>query len=444
MKSAKKNMPIVISDEHNEIKIYTTVGRNGPLYQMSFYRAGLRQRKSFADLNEAKREARMQLGQLAGERMQSRNLSSVEMESYTVATRTLEATGVPLHVCAELFSESYRVLKGRSILDAAKYYMKHYDPERPRKPLRELVLEFVESRKSNTVSEKYLISCRTTLRILLRAFGQRPLDDIDPASLDQMMEAHSSCNRSRNSYRIILVCFGNYLKKRGYLPSNKPTAFERMTTWRNEIKPVSIYTPEEMQKLLSRAHPGLLPFITIGAFAGLRSAEICRLDWSNVHFDRGFIECDAGMTKTRSRRLVPISDNLRAWLEPISQPKGRVVQYFDIGSSICPFYRKIGFSWKRNALRHSYISYRLALMPDTARVALECGNSPDVIFKFYRELVVPEQARAWFNLMPNAGYPANAPYYKRAAVGKKRVWLNPVVPRMKHDVLLEDSAAVAA
>ena len=81
MKKTKKNPPVVISDEHNEIKIYTTVGRAGPLYQISYYQLGERQRKSFADLNEAKRESRMILGRLAGERVQSRNLSASDRKS---------------------------------------------------------------------------------------------------------------------------------------------------------------------------------------------------------------------------------------------------------------------------------------------------------------------------------------------------------------------------
>ena len=48
MKRSKKNPPIVISDENNEIKIYTSSGRSGPLYQLSYYRAGVRHRKTFA------------------------------------------------------------------------------------------------------------------------------------------------------------------------------------------------------------------------------------------------------------------------------------------------------------------------------------------------------------------------------------------------------------
>ena len=50
------------------------------------------------------------------------------------------------------------------------------------------------------------------------------------------------------------------------------------------------------------------------------------------------------------------------------------------------------FSWVKNGLRHSFISYRLAILNDTARVALEAGNSAKVIFAPYRDLVTPEQA----------------------------------------------------
>lgn len=77
----KKTAPLVISDEQNEVKIYTVKGRAGSHYQLSYYRAGERQRRTFADLNEAKREARMQLGLLAGERIQARNLTPMEMEN---------------------------------------------------------------------------------------------------------------------------------------------------------------------------------------------------------------------------------------------------------------------------------------------------------------------------------------------------------------------------
>jgi hypothetical protein len=33
-------------------------------------------------------------------------------------------------------------------------------------------------------------------------------------------------------------------------------------------------------------------------------------------------------------------------------------------------------------------------------VALEAGNSPEMIFEHYRELVQPKQAKEWFGIVP--------------------------------------------
>ena len=68
----------------------------------------------------------------------------------------------------------------------------------------------------------------------------------------------------------------------------------------------------------------MLPFWAIGAFAGLRRAEIERLTWSEVDFDADVIEVKASKSKTASRRLVTIQPNLREWLAPYRTRIGRV------------------------------------------------------------------------------------------------------------------------
>jgi hypothetical protein len=35
------------------------------------------------------------------------------------------------------------------------------------------------------------------------------------------------------------------------------------------------------------------------------------------------------------------------------------------------------------------------------RVALEAGNSPQMIFRHYRELATPDQAKTWFAIVPS-------------------------------------------
>jgi hypothetical protein len=101
---------------------------------------------------------------------------------------------------------------------------------------------------------------------------------------------------------------------------------------------------------------------------------------------------------------VPISDNLARWLAISPRNAERVWRhskaYFFEAMRNAASDAKI--KWKQNALRHSFISYRLAEIQDVNRVALEAGNSPQMIFRHYRELATPEQARSWFAISPNA------------------------------------------
>ena len=65
--------------------------------------------------------------------------------------------------------------------------------------------------------------------------------------------------------------------------------------------------------------------------------------------------------------------------------------------------RALQMEWPRNVLRHSFISYRLAVVKSADQVALEAGNSPSIIFKHYRELATVEQAEEWFGILPKDG-----------------------------------------
>jgi integrase len=76
-----------------------------------------------------------------------------------------------------------------------------------------------------------------------------------------------------------------------------------------------IFTPEQFAKILHAAPPSLIPILAIGGFAGMRKAEMDRLDWNAVDLERKMIEVRAGQAKTASRRIIPISDNLLGWLK---------------------------------------------------------------------------------------------------------------------------------
>ena len=165
---------------------------------------------------------------------------------------------------------------------------------------------------------------------------------------------------------------------------------------------VEVFTPTQINKLLAAASPDFLPSLAIGAFAGLRSAEIERLEWSDLRMAEKSIVVGASKAKTASRRIVSLADNLAVWLAPYAGQSG-----FVWGGSHEAFYdaqqttaAASMVKWKANALRHSYASYRFAQTSDAGRVAGELGNSAAVVHKHYRELVKTSDAERWFAARP--------------------------------------------
>jgi integrase len=92
--------------------------------------------------------------------------------------------------------------------------------------------------------------------------------------------------------------------------------------------PPEILSVDELRELLNKAAalaPDILPMLTIGAFAGLRDAEIKRLDWGEVNLVRSLIEVKGSKAKSARRRIFEMPPNLAVWLRPYSGLKGSMV-----------------------------------------------------------------------------------------------------------------------
>jgi site-specific recombinase XerC len=91
-------------------------------------------------------------------------------------------------------------------------------------------------------------------------------------------------------------------------------------------RPPGILTPEHAAALLAESKDNdLLAFHTIGVFAGLRVAEIKALDWKDVDLAGGFIHVGAKISKTCSRRLVPILIICGFGCSPVAANRGQLL-----------------------------------------------------------------------------------------------------------------------
>ena len=393
--------PIEISNGRDTVKIYGFTSRGRPCYQLAFYRAGLRERRTFSDKEAAKREAKAILCQLASTAVATvKAITAPDIESLVAARSALDGIEIPLHLAVEGFAGAIRQLGTpddpvAALQRAISYYVKHHPANAKRVPLKELFERYLESRKRIGLSAGYIGSVASAMRGMLKRFSPDECDLPSGQEITAWLDEKYQSSTTKNSNLKILKVLASWAMR------EKLTAHETITSvefWKEPASEVQIYSPEELQLIMSKVPRSTIPFVTIGAFAGLRAAEVMRLDWVDINLERGFITVSASKAKTAARRLVPIQEDLKAWLKSHVQPSGPVVLFCE--DRINQFLRAPGLPRKRNALRHSYISYRMSAIADTPRVVLECGNSPTMIFKHYRELVTPEAATAWFEIMP--------------------------------------------
>ncbi|MCB1093553.1 MAG: tyrosine-type recombinase/integrase, partial [Verrucomicrobiae bacterium] len=213
--------------------------------------------------------------------------------------------------------------------------------------------------------------------------------------------------QTRLNHRRLLSNFFSFCEARGYCERNPVAHAAKVKV---VAKPPGILSPKETAAILVHCPAEILPAVAIGFFAGLRRAEIERLDWSEIDLSRGFVTVSAENAKTARRRLVEITPNLRAWLEPHARSSGPVRPSEAIYREHFTEARKSAgvTNWPTNAMRHSFASYHLARGQDAAKTALQLGHSDTaVLFEHYRELARPDEGEAYFAISPESGMPKN-------------------------------------
>jgi integrase len=400
MKTKRDRFPLIVKRGSCSVKIYRDRKPTGTYYRVCYHIGGKRLRLNFADLEKAKEEAEAKAAQLSRGDVDAMQISGKDRLIYGRALEAVKDYRVPLDAVALEYSEARKLLDGVPLADAARFYARHHGEGIKRKPVVEAVEETIEAKKLDGVSEVYL----NDLRYRLGVFAERfhcDLVSLTPEDVRGFFDSVKLSPRSFNNFLSMLRTFFRFAQERKWL-SKEANLLETVKRRKDKRKPVEILTPGEMTALLEHATQEISPCLALGAFAGLRSEEILRLDWKDVTKRPGFIEVAADKAKTATRRLVPITDNLALWLAVSPSHEGRLwkdtkAMFFKTRLQVAA---KAKVSWKQNVLRHSFISYRLAELQNINQVALEAGNSPKMIHRCYRELATPEQAKSWFSIAP--------------------------------------------
>jgi integrase len=320
-----------------------------------------------------------------------------------------EAVGLPPGELSAIIQARKDLAKhGKTIDDAAVFYLDYLERiRRCNVTVTQLAKEVMDAKRKDGMSATYIDDLKKRLARFCADFGERKIAGVTVEELDNWLRNLDCGPKSRDNFRTNIGVMFSYAERRRMIETNPILHTARPKLPDN---PPEIFTVDELSALLNAAatHAAdIVPMLAIAAFAGIRDAEIKRLDWSEVNQKRGFIEVKAGKSKSARRRIVEMQPNLREWLQPYAGMNGAVVpansrKKLDL---VCNAAKLSG--WPQNGLRHSFASYRLAATHDAPRVASELGHtSPKMLYSTYRELVLPEEAQRYWKLFP-ASEPEN-------------------------------------
>ena len=310
------------------------------IYTLACYEGSKRIRQKFSNLEKARDEARRAATKIANGEIEALKLKSHDRSDYVRAMQKLQAwkPDAELNVAvSDYLAAIKRLPQAASLKEAVDFYIKRHPVGMPTKTVREVVTELIESKIRSGKSDVYIKDLRLRLTQFANVFNV-PISIITGKQIEDFLRAPRAAHgkqdigrtlsgRTQNNFRKLINTLFQFAIKRGYLHKDHDE-IKAVELADEENSDIEIFTSAELRKLFNacsapvkertklRNREAMIPYLAIAAFCGLRSAEIARLDWTEIHLTGAehFIEVKASKAKTVSRRTVPIPDNCAQWL----------------------------------------------------------------------------------------------------------------------------------
>lgn len=413
---AKAKGPLeTVTEKGVNVQLYATPAKKGgKVYRghtLVYTAAGRRKREFVADLEKARARAKEIAAQL-GEGIGHAHVLTASQAADTIAAmqacRPLGRSLTLAEIVTDYVAASKQLPEGSTLRDAVAHYSRHVKRQdgKARVTVAEVVTKFMAAKQADDLSDYYLKPLGRVLDRFAKAckmsIGSVEAEDIR-AFLDAQMVSH----RTRANLRNSIATLFSFARNEGHLPDDQRTAAERVPQKKAKGKQIAAYTPAELAKIMAAVPERLVPAVAIAAFAGIRSAELLRLEWTHVQLSQRTIILPPEVTKTASRRVIPIAPALADWLRPHVKKEGSVAPPYqnldNLTRIIVEIVAAAGVKPLRNGFRHSFATHRLAVTQSAAQTSLEMGNSARKLFEHYNAGATKAEGRRWFAVKPQAG-----------------------------------------
>lgn len=266
-----------------------------------------------------------------------------------------------------------------------------------RQTLRQAIDLLIESKTKANKRPGYVTNLRQYLDAWARGQEERSLASITLDEIENFVNTKESVGSRLTTINRLSTLF-SFAVRKGWIVANPLKRIERPTV---EATLPTILTDADTIKMLAYIKaklPKLAPWFALALFAGLRPEEADQITWDKINLDAGTVIIDPSISKVRNARTVHLEPVAVAWLKlggdlPITQVSRR--------RALRKVRDFMGWEeWPKDVLRHTCASHWIALKKSYGAVAIEMGNSENILRKHYRAEVAQADCKKFWSLTP--------------------------------------------
>jgi integrase len=297
----------------------------------------------------------------------------------------------------------------------AEFWMKHHTagPQRTVAEAMEAHLREMECAGRDPAYRKH---ARKAVERFAARFGERPVNTIIAEDVSDFLHDLPFEPLSKRHYRTYLVTAYKWFIRQRWATENPAAAVPTPKVLTPEPGILTVEETERLFRANEDVDPEICALLALGAFAGMRSSAVVRLSRDEIDFKNRAILTPAEKTKKGRRHFIEgLPDNLWPWLERVPaiafemsprQYAFRRQKAFERAGLLISKEqaKKAGTPPKtppKNCLRHSFVSYHVALHRDPGRTALLVSHKDQAIL-WEHDLGVATKAdgERYFQIIP--------------------------------------------
>tara|TARA_B100000700_G_scaffold312134_2_gene395292 strand:- start:46 stop:1260 length:1215 start_codon:yes stop_codon:yes gene_type:complete len=317
--------------------------------------------------------------------------------------------------------------------EALDFYGAHAQKVASGKQFSEVVEFICKKEEVSGNSEKYIKQFQSTALDFAQHINGKVIDGVSKKNCLTYLEAEHPfqgnmikwSNKTKNYRRSLLVKLFEKAKLHDLCHHNPVSEIPK---YKEEERSVGYMDPKSIQAALNLARqidPQMAVIYVLVFFCGLRLAEAARMSWEWIDLKSATVKVPKEIVKT-IKRVVDIPDNALEWLIELKK-EVQVVELVERKKELSAMSqsdlklwrdstepelgkrqrviirkcREFEIHYPKNAVRHSYGTFHLALYGDIGKTATNMGNSPNMIAKHYDGECTDKTAAArFFSIKP--------------------------------------------